>query len=318
MVNKTSRFYKNPLDGSLAMQIFSGWFILLTQGLITITGSIVRVTSSGLGCITWPECQPGSLVPSQNKDHSPLHQYIEFGNRMITFLVIVAAMFGLINFIKGKRNKEILFYAWLIPISTIVQAVVGGITVLLKLMWWTVSLHMLLSLIMVWISVILLSKVYQVDKGNHHRSTPKELRYLTGLLGIVVLITTVTGMLVTAAGPHAGDKNAKEPVQRLTISIPTLVELHAKFFVLFLGLLIGLIFGLLATKSFWHSTPEVLGLFACLATEGIVGIIQYHLQVPAPLVVLHVTLAVLIVSLTSLLWSKMRHRDYLITTSIFK
>src|ERR1700754_3309821 len=139
--------------------------VILTQGGIAVTGAIVRVTASGLGCPTWPQCFPGSFVPVPHAEIAVVHQVVEFGNRMITFLVVLTAVLAVLAVTRARRRREVLIYAWLMPASTVVQAVIGGITVLTGLVWWTVAIHLLASMTMVRLSVLLYVKIGEPDDG---------------------------------------------------------------------------------------------------------------------------------------------------------
>src|SRR5258707_4706651 len=119
---------------SLRVQRIIAAAVILTQGGIAVTGAIVRVTASGLGCPTWPECFPGSFTPVAVAEVPVIHQAVEFGNRMITFAVVLtAALAGLVVYGANPR-PEVLLYAWLMPASTALQAVVGGLTVRTRLL----------------------------------------------------------------------------------------------------------------------------------------------------------------------------------------
>src|SRR5246127_2254547 len=137
--------------------------VILTQGGIAVTGAIVRVTASGLGCPTWPQCFPGSFIPMAVAGVPRVHQAVEFGNRMITFAVVIAAVLAVLAVTRARRRAEVLAYAWLMPVSTVVQAVIGGITVRTGLLWWTVATHLLVSMAMVWLSVLLYVKIGEPD-----------------------------------------------------------------------------------------------------------------------------------------------------------
>ena len=150
---------------SLRTQRLVALAVVLTQGGIAVTGAIVRVTASGLGCPTWPQCFPGSFTPVPVAEVPVIHQAVEFGNRMITFLVVLTAALAVLTLTRARRRREVLVYAWLMPASTIVQAVIGGITVLTGLLWWTVAIHLLASMTMVWLSVLLYVKVGEPDRG---------------------------------------------------------------------------------------------------------------------------------------------------------
>src|ERR1700759_3033210 len=140
--------------------------VILTQGGIAVPGAIVRVTASGLGCPTWPQCFPGSFTPVAVAEVPRIHQAVEFGNRMITFAVVITAALAVLVVTRARRRTEVLVYAWLMPASTMLQAVIGGITVLTGLLWWTVAIHLLTSMTMVWLSVLLFVKVGEPDNNR--------------------------------------------------------------------------------------------------------------------------------------------------------
>src|ERR1700746_3361947 len=130
---------------SLRTQRIIPALVILTQGGIAVTGAIVRVTASGLGCPTWPQCFPGSFTPVAVSEVPRIHQAVEFGNRMITIGVVLTAILVVYAVPRARRRAEVKVYAWLMPASTVVQAVIGGITVLTGLLWWAGALHLLSS-----------------------------------------------------------------------------------------------------------------------------------------------------------------------------
>ena len=181
-----------------------------------------------------------------------VHQAVEFGNRMITFAVVIAAALAVLAVTRARRRTEVLVYAWLMPVSTVVQAVIGGITVRTGLLWWTVAIHLLASMTMVWLSVLLYVKIGEPDDGGAgvvHQRVAKPLRALTALSAVNLAAVLVTGTLVTAAGPHAGDRSPSRTVPRLKVEITTLVHMHSSLLVAYLALLVGLGFGLLAVGA---------------------------------------------------------------------
>src|SRR6202790_3304844 len=110
---------------SLRVQRIVAALAILTQGGIAVTGAVVRVTASGLGCPTWPQCFPGSFVPVPHAEVAVVHQVVEFGNRMITFLVVLTAALAVLAVTRARRRREVLIYAWLMPASTVAQAGCG-------------------------------------------------------------------------------------------------------------------------------------------------------------------------------------------------
>lgn len=282
--------------------------VILTQGGISVTGAIVRVTASGLGCPTWPQCFPGSFTPIPHAEVPGIHQAVEFGNRLITFLVVLTAAAAVLAVTRARRRREVLVYAWLMPASTVAQAVIGGITVLTGLLWWTVAIHLLVSMAMVWLSVLLFVKIGEPDDGTRMRTVPAPLRQLTIVSALALSATLVTGTLVTGAGPHAGDKSIEQPVPRLQVEITTLVHLHSSLLVAYLSLLVALGFALLAVRAPRHVLIRLSVLVTIVVAQGTVGAVQFLTGVPAALVAVHVAGAAACTAATAALWASMRQR----------
>lgn len=293
---------------SVGVQRLIAAAVILTQGGIAITGAIVRVTASGLGCPTWPQCFPGSFVPVAHAEVPRIHQAVEFGNRMVTFAVVITAALAVLAVTRARRRREVLVYAWLMPVSTVVQAVIGGITVRTGLLWWTVAIHLLTSMTMVWLSVLLYVKVGEPDDGVVRRRVVRPLRALTALSGLDLAAVLVTGTLVTAAGPHAGDRSPTRTVPRLKVEVDTLVHMHSSLLIAYFALLVGLGFGLLAVRAARPVLLRLAVLLVLVFAQAGVGIAQYYTGVPAVLVALHVAGAAACTAATAALWASMRER----------
>lgn len=306
------RFFLRLVDllplPSLRAQRVIAFLVILTQGGIAVTGAIVRVTASGLGCPTWPQCFPGSFTPVPVAEVPVVHQVVEFGNRMITFLVVLTAAAAVLAVTRARRRREVLIYAWLMPASTVVQAVIGGITVLTGLLWWTVAIHLLASMTMVWLSVLLYVKIGEPDQGSQVRRVPKPLRQLTLLSGLALAAVLVTGTLVTGAGPHAGDKSVERTIPRLQVEITTLVHMHSALLVAYLSLLVGLGFALIAVRAPRPVMVRLGVLLVFVVAQGLVGTVQFFTGVPAALVAIHVAGAASCTAATAALWASMRER----------
>ncbi|WP_197506798.1 COX15/CtaA family protein [Mycobacterium sp. E136] len=296
-----------PLPSLRAQRVIA-FLVILTQGGIAVTGAIVRVTASGLGCPTWPQCFPGSFTPVPVAEVPVVHQAVEFGNRMVTFLVVLTAAAAVLAVTRARRRREVLIYAWLMPASTVVQAVIGGITVLTGLLWWTVAVHLLASMTMVWLSVLLFVKIGEPDDGVPVRRAPKALRQLALLSAVALSAVLVTGTLVTGAGPHAGDKSVDRTIPRLEVEITTLVHTHSALMVSYLSLLIGLGFGLLAVRALRPVLLRLGVLVVLVVAQGLVGTVQFFTGVPAALVAVHVAGAAACTAATAALWASMRER----------
>lgn len=293
---------------SLRVQRIIAFLVILTQGGIAVTGAIVRVTASGLGCPTWPQCFPGSFTPVPHAEVAVVHQAVEFGNRMITFLVVFTAVAAVLAVTRARRRREVLIYAWLMPASTVVQAVIGGITVRTGLLWWTVAIHLVASMTMVWLAVLLYVKVCQPDEGVPTTLVAKPLRQLTALSAVILAAILVTGTLVTGAGPHAGDKSLDRVVPRLQVEITTLVHAHSSLLVAYLSMIIALGFALTAVHAARPIMIRLGVLLVLVCGQGLVGIVQFYTGVPAALVAVHVAGAAACTAATAALWASMRER----------
>ncbi len=293
---------------SLRVQRLIAALVILTQGGIAVTGAVVRVTASGLGCPTWPQCFPGSFVPVAHPEVPRIHQAVEFGNRMITFAVVLTAIAAVLAVTRARRRREVLLYAWLMPASTLLQAVIGGVTVLTGLLWWTVAIHLLASMTMVWLAVLLYVKIGEPDTGIPRLLVPKALRGLTFLSAAMLAAVLITGTLVTAAGPHAGDKSIARPVARLQVEITTLVHAHSSLLWVYLALLVGLGFALAAVHAPRSVVRRLIVLIVLVFAQALVGVVQFFTGVPAALVAVHVAGAAACTAATAALWASMRQR----------
>lgn len=280
---------------------------VITQGGIAVTGSVVRVTGSGLGCPTWPQCFPGSLVPEPHPEIAALTQWVEFGNRLLTGVVGLVALACLVlALLVRPRRRRLVLLAATMPAGVGVQAVVGGVLVLTGLVWWQVALHFMLSMVLVWLAVLLVAAFTEGDAPPRWH-VPGALGGLLRTTVAVLVLLLVAGTFVTAAGPHAGDAGTP----RLAVDIPVLVQVHADLLVGFLGLLAGLGFALLAVRVPGHTWRRYAMLVAVVLAQGALGAVQYATGVPEVLVSLHVLGAAAVVVAMAALWTGCRTRDEL-------
>ncbi|WP_336921144.1 COX15/CtaA family protein [Aquipuribacter sp. SD81] len=273
---------------------------LVCQVGIVVTGGLVRLTGSGLGCPTWPECVPGSIVPLEEQALG-LRPYIEFGNRLLTGVLGVAALAVLVLLLVFRRR--LWGYGAAVLAGTAFQAVLGGITVLTGLHPATVAAHFLVSGVLVAVSTVLLLRLHEPD-GPRRPLVPRALHVLTALLVAAGAATVVLGTVVTGTGPHSGD--AEVPI-RFDLDFRTVSVLHAESVVLFVGLLVGLLAGLHAVGARRALLTRAWVLLGVTLAQGGLGWLQYALGLPRALVSLHmlgacllvVALAVLVVGLRS-------------------
>jgi len=285
----------------------SAWVALGLFTLIVATGAGVRLTGSGLGCSNWPNCSDQSLTPQNG------HAYIEFGNRLITTPVTLAALACLIfAWLQPDRRRDYRTLSkWLLGLVA-AQALLGAIAVWTDLNWTTVSGHYLLSMVSLTLCVILVWRLRQeaagaADEGVADQRVSRAVRGLA-ISGAAVI---TLGTLVTASGPYAGGQGTGDVVQRLSVfgadSFPTMVMIHAR---------LAAVFGVVAVAAWLYArarsitalTAPLTALCLLVAVAGVIGQLQYHVyDYPAALVWAHVVVAALLWNACTWLWLAARH-----------
>lgn len=281
--------------------------LLIAQGGITVTGAIVRVTGSGLGCDTWPACHEGSLVPVAGAAPA-LQQFIEFGNRMLTFVVAAAALLLFIALVQAKRRSELKWLSFVSGLGVIVQAVIGGMSVLLDLQWWAVAIHFLPSMILVWIAALLYMRIKEPDDGTPTPRFPGWLRLLAAVAAAGLAVVLVTGTMVTGSGPHSGDDGVGME-GRLEVDTEMMTLIHAGAMYLYLGLTLIVIIGLYRSKAPKSALNTAWVLIAMIVVQWAIGLSQYYLGVPRWSVPLHIAMSSVVVAFTAFLWAHGRRRS---------
>ncbi len=289
-----------PAASSRSTRPVRGIYIanLVAQAGIVVTGAIVRITGSGLGCPTWPECVEGSITPTATQEEA-WQKYVEFGNRLLTFVLLFLAIAAVVAAIVDARRRRslalpprraLLLLALVPLVGTVGQAILGGITVLTGLNPLVVGAHFLLSMAIIAGTVALVAR--SGDPGDQPITwhVPRPVRALAWLLVAASGAVVVVGVLVTSSGPHSGDETAS----RLDLDPRTLSWLHADLVLLFLGLLIGLLVALSLVHAPRHATRRAWLLLGIALLQGAIGYTQYFTGVPELLVVLHVIGAVLV------------------------
>jgi cytochrome c oxidase assembly protein subunit 15 len=264
---------------------------LVVQAGIVVTGALVRLTGSGLGCPTWPECAEGSLVP-QASQLEGFGKFIEFGNRLLTFLIAAVAIAAIVAAIRHRpRRKPLIALAVVCFLGIAGQAVIGGITVLTGLNPYSVSAHFLLSAALIALSVALYERSKDPGDGPITRQVRPELAAMAWVLVWTGLAVVTLGVIVTGSGPHSGDADV---VTRLPFDARTVSWLHADVVLLFLGLTVGLLLGLRLVDGPRTALRRTYWLLAVILAQGVIGYAQYFSGLPEVLVALHVLGACLV------------------------
>lgn len=259
---------------------------------IVVTGGIVRLTGSGLGCTTWPECMPGSFTPVRT-DASQFHDLVEFGNRTLTGVVgilAIAAIWAVMTRWPERTRMHVLALGVLGGI--VFQGVLGGVTVLAGLNPWLVMGHFLVSMVLVAISSALLCGTRDERSGPGElvvHPLARTLAVATSALAVVVL---VLGTVVTGSGPHSGD--ALVP-NRTGFDPQTISWLHADVVMFFCGLVVATLVAVVITSSTERAKWSWYAVLAVTLLQGVIGYAQYFTGLPVLLVLLHMLGASLLV-----------------------
>lgn len=273
-----------------------------TNILIVFTGGVVRVSGSGLGCSDWPTCDGQNIAPIAGGDHAAWQAYVEFGNRLLTFVVLAAAIAAVVQVRRtGPWPTATRRLAWALPLGVVVQAVLGGITVLTGLSPVTVAAHFLVSMALIWAAVGLFVRTRPARADT--APIASGIRVGTTALAVVAGVVLVLGTIVTGSGPHGGDIAAP----RFDLDLRVMAIAHADAVWLLIGLTIAMV------VVTWRSPARRLarGLQLLLVVEllqGGIGYLQYWLGVPPTLVSLHILGAALLWAVVTMVWFRARPR----------
>jgi cytochrome c oxidase assembly protein subunit 15 len=260
---------------------------LFALAAIVVTGAAVRLTDSGMGCTTWPNCEAGSLVP---RGATGGHGWIEFLNRVFTGIVSVAVALAVL----GSRRRqpprpELTRWSWGLVAGVFAQALLGGLVVFLHVTPVAVAGHYLLSAVLIWNAVVLNHKASEPEGLRRPRATPSLLRRSRALVVLAGLVL-FTGTFVTGSGPHGGDDAA----DRLPFAVTTVARIHSLTVWTFRALVVLVLHGV----SRGEAAPEAIGrgrvLIGVVVAQGVLGYVQYFAGVPEILVGAHVLGSVLV------------------------
>ncbi|MGV9858417.1 COX15/CtaA family protein [Gordonia sp. NPDC003425] len=301
--NGSSVFSRIPGFGRPTARFVHGWAIasLIANVGIIVTGGAVRLTQSGLGCPTWPQCTGDSLTP-----HPALgiHGAIEFGNRLLTWVLVaiaIATWVAVWRYRGGdRRNRRLVV---LLALGIPFQGVVGGITVLTDLNPWVVALHFLLSMALVAVATVLVYRTSTAPRAQAHGVAAQVGRVIAWLIFAFTWAAIYVGTVVTGSGPHAGDADAP----RNGLRPDQMTQLHADFVFVLIGLSIAAI--VITHVMRLPQARATLHFAGLLALQAALGLVQYLTDLPIVLVILHMLgSALLMVGATWLvLWFTPRH-----------
>jgi heme a synthase len=276
---------------------------LVAQIGIVVTGGAVRLTGSGLGCSTWPQCEPGSFTPVVH-EATTWHPFIEFGNRTLTGVVGVVAIAVALLVVTDTRRARPYRRLGLVPlVGVVLQALIGGATVLLHLDPAVVGVHMLVSLGLVAVSTVLL---YRSAEGDARRRwlVPPRVRATGQALVAVAVALLALGVVVTGSGPHGGDE---EVAYRFAVDPVLVAKMHAAAVWAFVAVLVTLLVGLARGAAPARARRSAAVLLAVTLAQGLIGYVQYFTGLPEVLVGVHMLGAALLTA--SLAWTVLTLRE---------
>jgi cytochrome c oxidase assembly protein subunit 15 len=267
---------------------------------IVITGGAVRLTGSGLGCPTWPQCTEESFTFTPEMG---IHGAIEYGNRLLTVVVGLVALLGVVTALAQRpRRSRVTRLAIVAFLGIPAQAVLGGVTVLTGLNPWIVGAHFLLSMAIIAVAFAFWVAAREGD-GPIVPTVPRWLRGLAGLLTVVSAAVLVAGTVVTGSGPHAGDPEAG----RNGLSSDAVSQLHVDLVFLLIGLSVAMWFALRAVGA-ERAAVRAAWLVAVELAQGFVGFVQHFTNLPPLVVALHMAGACAVWVATLALWHATRIR----------
>ncbi|MGW6919522.1 COX15/CtaA family protein [Kitasatospora sp. NPDC054939] len=257
---------------------------LVMSVVIVVTGGAVRLTASGLGCDTWPRCTGESLTPTPEMG---MHGVIEFANRMLTYVLSAAIGWAILaarSHRPWRRSLTRLGWAqfWLV----VVNAVLGGITVLTGLNPYTVAVHLIAAMALIWVALLMWERAGEGDAAPRLLTARPVLQLSYVLVGTIGLLVAA-GTLVTGAGHHPGTPRDNKIVPRIPLDYDRLAQVHADLAFLAVGLAVAVLFTFAAVKAPPAARRRAGQLLVVLLLQGVLGFVQYFTNVPELLVGLH-------------------------------
>jgi len=268
-----------------------GWIYLIGQIVLVGTGGLVRLTSSGLGCPTWPKCTADSLV---NTPEMGVHGIIEFGNRILSVMLGLVAIIAFVAILRLRNERPELFRLTLLAgLGIPAQAVIGGLSVLSGLNPYVVGLHFVVSIVLVALCTAFLFRLYAVP-GPRVRAVPGWFAVVAHVTSAVVAVTILVGIVTTGSGPHAGDADAP----RNGLNSELLQHVHAIPAYVTFALTLVLVLGSLRIRA-TRVHRYAMYLLAVEVLQIAVGLIQANTGLPGILVGVHMMLAAALASATT-------------------
>jgi cytochrome c oxidase assembly protein subunit 15 len=254
--------------------------------IIIVTGGAVRLTDSGLGCPSWPNCEAGSLTPHSASDYNAM---VEFVNRLFTGLVSISVIVAVLgSLVRTPRRRDLVWLSAGLVAGVFAQAVLGGLTVLFDLKPGFVMAHFLVSIVLLTNAIVLYRRAGQPDDATERvRIVSPRVVALARTLVVAAAIVLVTGTVVTGAGPHSGG-GRRDDVSRFDLRITEVARVHGTAVMIFLGLVLVTLWAVHRDRAPRGVQSRLTVLLLVLVAQAGVGYAQYFNDIPPLLVGIHI------------------------------
>lgn len=248
--------------------------------IIIFTGSLVRLTGSGLGCVDWPRCSESKFI-----DVSSGHTFIEQANRLFTGLVSASVILAVLTAHRARPyRRDLIVLAWLLVVGVLVQVVIGGVVVLTGLNPYANMAHFLVSMMLIAFALLLYRRAGVARPTTWLRSFPLDVVMPVRAMAVVAVVAVVTGTVVTATGPHAGGVDAV----RFGFQLENVARVHSISVVSTVAFLLIVLWKLKAHRDAVEQRESVVALGFVSVAQAVVGYSQYLTGVPVFLVGIHI------------------------------
>lgn len=247
--------------------------------LLIVSGAVVRLTNSGLGCADWPNCSATKIV-----DVSTHHAAIEQLNRIFSGAIGFPIGFALLGaYLLRPRRSDLVRLAWVLFGLFWAEAVLGGISVKVRLAWVSVTGHFLLAIALIGFALVMYHRS-STPNAPRRPAVPHDTMLLARAVYALTIWVVVVGTLVTAAGPHGGDAKAR----RLGYPLGDVARVHGVSVDILIALTLVLIVVLVRARAPRRALNVASVTVVVMAAQGVLGYVQYFNRIPAVLVGFHV------------------------------
>ncbi len=254
-------------------------FTLAMVVLNIVTGAAVRLSDSGLGCPDWPTCSQHRLTPSLR-----LHPLVEFGNRVVVFLLVVACAVTVVaSFLRRPARRDLRWLSGGLVLGVVGEAVLGGFVVSTKLNAYVVMTHFMVGMALLAVAVVLTLEAGH-GPGRGTVVVGAAALWMSRALVAMTVLVLAAGAATTGTGPHAGGRGAK----RIPLGLEDMTRIHAEVVLATAGLLVGVLWVLWRTDAPAHAQNAGRALLAVMVAQGMIGYTQFFSHLPPVLVGIHV------------------------------